>query len=100
MVRPGGMIYGMFPQPGLNGFGLEPVMSFKSRVVNVKNIKKGKTLKGSALGDDGYRYPAFRPALFVIRSEAVFDRVVIEGTLEEGWAKGAFNREREKFRKQ
>jgi alanine racemase len=44
MVRPGGMIYGMFPSPGLNGVGLEPVMSFRSRVVNVKDVKKGKTV--------------------------------------------------------
>ncbi len=63
------------------------------------NIKQGKTLKGSALGDDGYRFPAFRPALFVLKSEAVFDRVVIEGTLDKGWARQAFNREREKFRR-
>jgi len=63
------------------------------------SIKRSKPLKGSALGDDGYRAPAYRPALFVLKSEAVFDRVVIEGTLEEGWAKGAFNRAREKFRR-
>jgi alanine racemase len=44
MVRPGGMIYGMFPHPRMNGIGLEPVMSFKSRVVNVKGVKKGKTV--------------------------------------------------------
>jgi alanine racemase len=43
MVRPGGMIYGMFPHPGMNGHGLEPVMSFKSRVVNVKQVSQGKT---------------------------------------------------------
>jgi len=41
LVRPGGMIYGMFPQPGFNGIGLKPVMSFKSRIVNVKRVKKG-----------------------------------------------------------
>jgi alanine racemase len=44
MVRPGGMIYGMFPRKGMNGIGLEPVMSFKSRVVNVKDVRKGKTV--------------------------------------------------------
>jgi alanine racemase len=44
MVRPGGMIYGMFPRPGLNGKGLEPVMTFKSRVVNVKDVRGGKTV--------------------------------------------------------
>ena len=31
--------------------------------------------------------------------KAVFDRVVLEGTLDEGWVKGAFNKAREKFRK-
>jgi alanine racemase len=44
MVRPGGIIYGMFPQQGMNGLGLEPVMAFKSRVVNVKDVSKGKTV--------------------------------------------------------
>jgi alanine racemase len=44
MVRPGGMIYGMFPHEDMNGIGFEPVMSFKSRVVNVKQVPKGKTV--------------------------------------------------------
>jgi alanine racemase len=44
MVRPGGIIYGMFPRRGMNGLGLEPVMAFKSRVVNVKHVSKGKTV--------------------------------------------------------
>jgi alanine racemase len=44
MVRPGGMIYGMFPRKEMNGIGFEPVMSFKSRVVNVKRVRKGKTV--------------------------------------------------------
>jgi alanine racemase len=44
MVRPGGMIYGMFPHEDMNGIGFEPVMSFKSRVVNVKQVHKGKTV--------------------------------------------------------
>jgi alanine racemase len=44
MVRPGGMIYGMFPRKDMNGSGLDPVMSFKSRVVNVKDVAKGKTV--------------------------------------------------------
>ena len=44
MVRPGGMIYGMFPRDDMNGIGFEPVMSFKSRVVNVKQVRKGKTV--------------------------------------------------------
>jgi alanine racemase len=44
MVRPGGIIYGMFPRKEMNGMGLEPVMSFKSRVVNVKHVGKGKTV--------------------------------------------------------
>lgn len=44
MVRPGGIIYGMFPREDMNGIGFEPVMSFKSRVVNVKQVRKGKTV--------------------------------------------------------
>jgi alanine racemase len=44
MVRPGGMIYGMFPRGDINGIGFEAVMSFKSRVVNVKKVRKGKTV--------------------------------------------------------
>jgi alanine racemase len=44
MVRPGGMIYGMFPREDMNGIGFQPVMSFKSRVVNVKQVRKGKTV--------------------------------------------------------
>jgi alanine racemase len=44
LVRPGGMIYGMFPDPGMNDPGLEPVMSFKTRIVNVKDVKKGRSV--------------------------------------------------------
>ncbi len=44
LVRPGGMIYGMFPQPDFNGIGLRPVMSFKSRIVNVKRVEKGRSV--------------------------------------------------------
>lgn len=44
MVRPGGMIYGMFPAKDMNGLGLERVMSFKSRVVNVKQVARGKSV--------------------------------------------------------
>jgi alanine racemase len=44
MVRPGGMIYGMFPRKDMNGAGLDPVMSFKSRVVNVKKVARGRTV--------------------------------------------------------
>jgi alanine racemase len=44
MVRPGGMVYGMFPHENINGIGFEPVMSFKSRVVNVKQVRKGKSV--------------------------------------------------------
>jgi len=44
MVRPGGMIYGMFPREDMNGIGFEPVMSFKSRVLNVKQVRRGKTI--------------------------------------------------------
>jgi len=44
MVRPGGMIYGMFPREGMDGKGIKPVMSLKSRVVNVKVAKAGSTV--------------------------------------------------------
>jgi alanine racemase len=38
------MIYGMFPRSDMNGIGFEPVMSFKSRIVNVKNVGAGRTV--------------------------------------------------------
>ena len=44
MVRPGGMVYGMFPHEDMNGIGFQPVMSFKSRVVNVKQMRRGKSV--------------------------------------------------------
>lgn len=44
MVRPGGMIYGMFPREGIDGKGIRPVMSLKSRVVNVKVARAGSTV--------------------------------------------------------
>ena len=44
MVRPGGMIYGMFPHEGIDGKGIRPVMSLKSRVVNVKVARAGSTV--------------------------------------------------------
>lgn len=44
MVRPGGMIYGLLPKREFNSIGLKPVMSFKSRVVNVKDVKAGRTV--------------------------------------------------------
>ena len=49
MVRPGGMIYGMFPARDMNGVGLERVMSFKSRVVNVKQVARGKSVVGEGI---------------------------------------------------
>jgi alanine racemase len=44
MVRPGGMIYGMFARKGVDGRGIRPVMSLKSRVVNVKVARAGSTV--------------------------------------------------------
>jgi alanine racemase len=44
MVRPGGMVYGMFPRSGIDGKGIRPVMSLKSRVVNVKIARAGSTI--------------------------------------------------------
>jgi alanine racemase len=44
MVRPGGMIYGLLPKQEFNNIGLKPVMSFKSKVVNVKKVKAGRTV--------------------------------------------------------
>ncbi|MGQ9604300.1 MAG: alanine racemase [bacterium] len=44
MVRPGGMIYGMLPREEFNSIGLKPVMSLKSKVVNVKDVKAGRTV--------------------------------------------------------
>ncbi len=44
MIRPGGMIYGLLPKQEFNNIGLKPVMSFKSKVVNVKRVKAGRTV--------------------------------------------------------
>jgi len=44
MVRPGGMIYGMLPREDIDGKGIKPVMSLKSRVVNVKTARSGSTV--------------------------------------------------------
>ena len=44
MVRPGIALYGHYPDPsceGLDGPGLAPVMSFKTRVVSVKDVPAG-----------------------------------------------------------
>ncbi len=58
---------------------------------------KGQTLSGSAQGDDRYQYPALRPALYVLRSEAAFTEVVIRGTLEDGWLRGVLKRARDRL---
>ena len=43
-VRPGLMLYGVSPQVNRHGedFGLKPVMSLRSRLISVKNLKKGE----------------------------------------------------------
>ena len=43
-VRPGLMLYGVSPQMNRHGedFGLKPVMSLRSRLISVKNLKKGE----------------------------------------------------------
>ncbi len=43
MVRPGITIYGMYPHKSLIGkMNIKPVMSYKTRIVQIKNIKKGE----------------------------------------------------------
>jgi len=44
MVRPGIVLYGHYPSPaceGLDGAGLEPVMTLKTRVVSIKTVPAG-----------------------------------------------------------
>ncbi len=43
MVRPGITIYGMYPHKSLTGkMDIKPVMSYKTRIVQIKSIKKGE----------------------------------------------------------
>jgi hypothetical protein len=63
----------------------------------VMTIKKAAPITGSSLGDDGYRFPALRPAVYVLGSEAVFKEIVLTGTLEDGWLRGVMKRERDRL---
>jgi len=45
LARPGLMLYGLYPHPGLKkAIKLKPVMSVKSRVIAVKDIQKGRSI--------------------------------------------------------
>ncbi|HHJ38949.1 MAG: hypothetical protein AXA67_10720 [Methylothermaceae bacteria B42] len=45
-VRPGLMLYGISPFPGITGpaLGLQPVMTLKSRVITAKNLAEGESV--------------------------------------------------------
>jgi hypothetical protein len=61
-------------------------------------IGRSPPLAGSALGDDQYRFPALRPGLYVLKSEMVVDEVVLRGVLDQGWADGAMEKARDRYR--
>ncbi len=45
MVRPGLVLYGIFPSSNVTkGVDLKPVMSFKTRTINLKNLDSGNTV--------------------------------------------------------
>lgn len=45
LARPGLMLYGLYPHPGLKGkVKLKPALSVKSRVIFLKDIKKGRSI--------------------------------------------------------
>jgi hypothetical protein len=48
-------------------------------------VIKGTAIKGSAFGDDRYKFPALQPAVYVITGNALFDDIVIRGTLRQSW---------------
>jgi alanine racemase len=43
LARPGLAAYGLFP-PNANGLGLEPVMQFKSRIVQIRRLPAGRSI--------------------------------------------------------
>jgi hypothetical protein len=59
----------------------------------------GKSITGSALGDDRFQYPALQPGLFLVETEVLFDDIVIRGTLDEKWAEAEMRRLRESLEK-
>jgi len=61
-------------------------------------VKKTPPIKGSALGDDNFRFPALEPALYVLGGEAIYRTVTIRGTLQQEWADKAMERARGKLR--
>jgi len=48
-------------------------------------VVKGTSIKGSAFGDNRYVFPGLQPAVYVIKGDALFDDIVIRGTLKETW---------------
>jgi alanine racemase len=43
LVRPGLAAYGLYP-PNANGLGLHPAMTFKSRLVQIRHVPKGRSI--------------------------------------------------------
>jgi alanine racemase len=48
LVRPGLAMYGMLPNPELDNMGLEPVMQFETRILQIKDLPKGAEVGYSA----------------------------------------------------
>jgi len=60
-------------------------------------VIKGTSIKGAALGDNRYMFPALQPAVYVLTGDALFDDIVIRGTLKESWIKNRMRWERKKI---
>ncbi|MCU0725704.1 MAG: protein kinase [Planctomycetes bacterium] len=85
------------PQPPVSaGEWLDLDSTFDRDRVSM-TVKKSTPITGSSLGDDGYRFPALRPAVYVLGAEAVFKEIVLTGTLSEGWLRGVMKRERDRL---
>jgi len=64
---------------------------------SMEMIIKGKSIKGAAHGDNRYVFPALQPAVYVLTGDALFDDIVIRGTLLESWIRNRMRWERKKL---
>ncbi len=77
--------------------------------VEVRAAKEGETLslairetpplRGAARGDDDYVFPALQPALYVLRSDVLFEDVEIRGVPDPRWVAAEMDRRRRRLRK-
>jgi hypothetical protein len=79
MVRKNGS-----PDPAITA-GEWVTLTAKKHKGTMSMIIKGKEIKGSAFGDNKYVFPGLQPAVYVIKGQAMFDDIVIRGTLKKEW---------------